>query len=150
MKDIFDLSVTAEVIARINRLTAASKPQWGRMAVGQMLAHCCKPYEMLFDPSAPRMSPIARFFAKVFAKKMVVGPAPYRRNGPTAPAFRIVDTRDFAVEKERLIGFLHKTQQLGRQHFDGKESPSFGPLTAAEWNTLFYKHLDHHLTQFGV
>ena len=26
----------------------------------------------------------------------------------------------------------------------------FGPLTPDEWAILMYKHLDHHLRQFGV
>ena len=45
---------------------------------------------------------------------------------------------------------MKKTQELGRSHFDGKESLSFGPINAQEWNNLFYKHLNHHLSQFGV
>ena len=87
---------------------------------------------------------------KSFVKQGVVGPKPYPRNSRTAPVFVIADERDFAKEKQRLTDFLIKTQTLGAAHFDGKESPSFGALTKEEWNTLFYKHLDHHLTQFGV
>ncbi|WP_337994864.1 hypothetical protein [Polaribacter ponticola] len=49
-----------------------------------------------------------------------------------------------------MIGFILKTQELGADYFDGKESHSFGKLTEKEWNNTFYKHLDHHLTQFGV
>ena len=44
----------------------------------------------------------------------------------------------------------NKTQQLGETSIDGKESHSFGVLTAQEWSTMFIKHLDHHLSQFGV
>jgi hypothetical protein len=40
--------------------------------------------------------------------------------------------------------------QLGENHFDGRVSMIFGPMTTTEWNNLFYKHIDHHLTQFGV
>jgi len=40
--------------------------------------------------------------------------------------------------------------ELGEAHFDKKESHSFGVLTKGEWDTMFYKHLDHHLGQFGV
>jgi hypothetical protein len=39
---------------------------------------------------------------------------------------------------------------MGADAFEGKESNSFGKLTASEWNIMMYKHLDHHLTQFGV
>jgi hypothetical protein len=79
-----------------------------------------------------------------------VGPTPYPRNTPTAPAFRITDTRDFDTERARLLAYLQQVATEGRSAFEGRESLSFGPLTAAEWNGLFSKHLDHHLQQFGV
>jgi hypothetical protein len=28
--------------------------------------------------------------------------------------------------------------------------PFFGPLKAEQWAILMYKHVDHHLRQFGV
>ena len=87
---------------------------------------------------------------KAFVKKVVTGEAPYKHNSRTAPAFIIADPKVFETEKQRLIGYINKTQQLGIAHFDKKESNSFGPLSKAEWNNMFYKHLDHHLTQFGV
>jgi hypothetical protein len=81
---------------------------------------------------------------------MVVGPKPYKRNSKTAPQFLIVSARNFEEEKKRLTEYLNKTQELGADYFDGKASHSFGKLTKQEWNTMFYKHLNHHLTQFGV
>ena len=62
----------------------------------------------------------------------------------------IKDVRNFDIEKKRLIDYINKTQQLGDDYFDGRESHSFGILTKQEWNNMFSKHLDHHLTQFGV
>ena len=64
--------------------------------------------------------------------------------------FMIHGDRDFEAEKDRLVAYIKKTQELGGEHFDGKESNAFGPLTETEWNTLFSKHLNHHLQQFGV
>ena len=87
---------------------------------------------------------------KLFVKNAVVNEKPYPKNSATAPAFRITSEKDFELEKIRLIEYIKKTQALGRSQFDGKESLSFGPLTAQEWNNLFYKHLNHHLSQFGV
>jgi len=58
--------------------------------------------------------------------------------------------QDFELQKSRLIDYLLKTQSLGADHFDGKASHSFGKLDKTQWNTMFYKHIDHHLTQFGV
>ena len=45
---------------------------------------------------------------------------------------------------------IEKVRDSGNSNFEGKESQSFDPLTAEEWNVLFAKHMEHHLTQFGV
>ena len=76
--------------------------------------------------------------------------APYKKNSQTAPAFKISDARQFDAEKQRLLNYLQKTLELGENYFEGKESLSFGQLTSKEWNTMMSKHLDYHLSQFGV
>ena len=150
MRNLFHKNEVQTTVERINQLTASTTPQWGKMNAGQMLAHCNVAYDMALTDKYPKAGAIKRFFLNAFVKKAVVGPKPYKRNGPTAPEFKITDERDFKQEKQRLIANIEKVQTLGTAHFEGKESPSFGPLTSQEWNVLFSKHLDHHLTQFGV
>lgn len=150
MQNIFDPSTTSELIARIESLKPDSQPLWGKMSVDQMLAHCSVAYEMAYTDKHPKPNALMRFLLKTFVKSGVVNEKPYPKNARTAPVFIIADRRDFEKEKNQLIDYLKKTQELEAQHFEGKESPSFGPMTAQEWNNLFYKHLDHHLTQFGV
>lgn len=150
MKSIFNTEEVAATIERINQLTPTTQPQWGKMNVSQMMAHCNVAYDMAFTDKYPKPGAFKRFMLKLFVKSAVVGPKPYPKNGRTAPEFIIADERDFETEKKRLIGHLNKTNELGADHFHNRESHSFGPLTKDEWNVLFYKHLDHHLTQFGV
>lgn len=150
MKNIFLPSITNEVISRINNLTPTTNQLWGKMNVSQMLAHCNVSYEMVYDNIHPKPNFFMRLMLKGFIKNFVVSEKPYKKNVHTAPAFLIVDEKEFEKEKARLIAYLNKTQTLGESHFDGKESLSFGKLTKTEWNNMFYKHLDHHLTQFGV
>lgn len=150
MKNIFRKEITDEVLSRIDNLTKETQPNWGKMSVAQMLAHCCVTYEMLFTDKHPKPNAFTRFMLKVFVKKIVVSEKPYSKNGRTAPQFLISDEKVFENEKKRLEEYIVKTQQLGESYFEGKESHSFGKLTAKEWNNTFYKHLDHHLTQFGV
>ena len=150
MKNVFDPAITAELIRRIEELTPESPALWGKMSVDQMLAHCCVAYEMAFTNKHPKANPVMRFLLKIFVKAGVVNEVPYKKNLPTAPAFRIKNEKNFAEEKARLIAFVEQTLAAGKGAFEGKESPSFGPMTAKEWNNLLYKHLDHHLTQFGV
>lgn len=150
MKNVFDPATVADLTARINQLTPTTAPQWGKMSVDQMLAHCNVSYDMAYTDKYPQATGVKRLLLKLFVKQAVVGPKPYPRNSPTAPQFRMVGTKNFEDERTKLIGYLHRVQRDGEAAFEGRESPSFGPLSAAEWNTLFYKHLDHHLTQFGV
>ncbi len=150
MKNIFDKNTTAEIIDRINHLSASSQPVWGKMSVGKMLAHCSVTYELIYDNKHPKANGAKRFLLKLFIKNTVVNEKPYKKSSPTAPEFIIKDDKNFDHEKKRLIDYITKTQQLGENYFEGKESNSFGKLTKTEWNNMFYKHLDHHLTQFGV
>jgi hypothetical protein len=148
--NIFKLETTEQLIARINKLKSSTEGQWGKMTVAQMLAHCCVTYEMTFENIHPKPNFIARWLLKTFVKKAVVNEVPYPKNSRTAPVFIIKEDRDFDKEKARLISYLNKTVEMGETAFDQRESHSFGQLTITEWNNMFYKHLDHHLTQFGV
>jgi hypothetical protein len=150
MKNIFLLADTQETIDRIDKLTPDTKGLWGKMTVAQMLAHCNVSYEFVYDNKHAKPGPFKRFLLKVFVKNAVIGDKPYKRNLPTAPEFLQKEEKNFEKERSRLIDYLRKTQILGEVHFDGKDSQSFGNLSKSQWNTMFYKHLDHHLTQFGV
>ncbi len=150
LPNIFTSPVSDKIIQRINALTTTSQPVWGKMNVAQMLAHCNVTYEYLFENNHPKPNAFLKFIIKLMAKKAVVSNTPYKKNSPTGPDFKMTTDKDFATEKSRLISYLQRTQALGENHFDGKESHSFGELTLNEWNNMFYKHLDHHLTQFGV
>jgi hypothetical protein len=150
LPNIFTTNTATSVIVRINNLTSATAPTWGKMNVAQMLAHCNVTYEMAFENNHPPAGAFAKLMLKLFVKNNVVSEKPYGKNGRTAPQFLIADAKDFAKEQSRLITYINKAQQLGEAHFEGKESHSFGKLTSTEWNNMFYKHLDHHLTQFGV
>jgi hypothetical protein len=150
MKNIFKPNDAKEVINRINKLTPTTQRRWGKMTVDQMLAHCNVTYEFVYDNKHPKPNPFLKFILKNFIKKTVVGEKPYKQSSQTAPAFLIKGDKDFEVEKNRLIQYITRTQELGEAYFDNKESHSFGVLTKNEWNVMFYKHLDHHLSQFGV
>jgi hypothetical protein len=150
LPNVFTKEVSDQLIARINKLEASSQPKWGKMNVAQMQAHCSVTYEMVYEDKHPKPGAFLKFILKNLVKKTVTNEVPYKHNQRTAPAFLVTDNRQFEVEQQRLIGFIRKTQELGATHFDQKESNSFGKLNTVEWNNMFYKHLDHHLNQFGI
>jgi hypothetical protein len=150
MKNIFISDNTQEILNRINKLNPDSKPLWGKMSVGQMLAHCSVTYELVFDNIHPKPNFLKKFLLKAIVKKIVVNETPFKKNERTGTEFLVTETKNMPEEKERLMAYISKAQKLGEAHFDNKESHSFGPLSKTEWSNMFYKHLDHHLNQFGV
>ncbi|MGB3152420.1 MAG: DUF1569 domain-containing protein [Maribacter sp.] len=149
-KNLFDQKECQETVERINKLTPETQGLWGKMDVAQMMAHCNVAYEIPYTDKHPKPNAFAKIMVKLFAKNTVIGDKPYKKNIPTSPIFRVTTKKDFEKEKKRLIDYLNKTQQLGASHFNGLENPAFGNLTDKQWNTLFSKHLDHHLRQFNV
>jgi hypothetical protein len=150
LPNIFTPEVVDTVLTRIDSLSINSRPQWGKMNVAQMLAHCCVPYEKAYEENPSQPGFFKKLLLNLLVKKFVVNEVPYKRNSMTSPEFIVTDEKDFETEKARLTGYIEKTRDLGISHFEGKKSISFGELSASEWNNMFYKHLDHHLRQFGA
>jgi len=150
LPNIFNKNISEQVIQRINLLSPSSQPKWGKMSVSQMLAHCNVTYEMAFENKHQKPNFLLGLILKAFVKKTVVSETPYKKSSQTAPAFIINDNRNFETEKTRLISYINKAVEIGENHFNNKESLSFGKLSKEEWNNMFYKHLDHHLSQFGA
>jgi hypothetical protein len=149
--NIFTKEVSNRIIERINKLTPESERQWGKMDVAKMLAHCNVAYEMIYEPDKhPKPKFPMSLILKFFVKPMVTGDKPPKKDSPTAPQFIMKSDKDFDAERARLIDYINRTTELGEGHFDGKESHSFGALNKNQWSNMLYKHLDHHLTQFGV
>jgi len=117
LPNIFTSETSGAIVERIQKLTPETQPQWGKMTVAQMLAHCNVTYELVFEEGKhPKPGAFMKFILKSLVKKKVISETPYKQNGQTAPAFLITDERNFEVEKERLIAHINKTQQLGEDH----------------------------------
>ena len=150
MKNIFDPTVSNDLIKRINSLSPECIPLWGTMDVAQMLAHCCVSFEFIHENFHKRPNRFVRGLLRMFIKPGVVNDKPYPKNSRTAPVFVKDSKYNFEEEKSRLTRYIQKTNDLGSEHFEGLEYHSFGKMTAEEFSNCLYKHLDHHLQQFGV
>lgn len=52
---------------------------------------------------------------------------------------------DWTSDHVALLGMLDKFSPR-----EGLPHPLFGPLTAHEWSVWGFRHVDHHLRQFGA
>jgi hypothetical protein len=150
VKNLFEPSSVTEVKQRIARLRPDSERQWGRMSPGQALAHCSRAMETaLGDTNLPRMF-IGRIIGGAVKKMALGNDEPLKRNSPTAPAFVVHDQPDVAVEGARLSALVDRFSDEGPKGCTRHPHCFFGPMTPEEWAILMYKHVDHHLRQFGA
>lgn len=149
MKSLLQSADQAEVLKRIHALRPDTPALWGKMNAAQMLTHSQIALKTAMGEVQLRRHLIGILFGRL-AKRTLMRDVPFKRNLPTAKAFRIGDARDFAIEKANLIALLQRFQQGGPAGITRRAHPFFGPLTVTEWETLQWKHLDHHLRQFGV
>ena len=149
MKNLFDKEAYEEITKRINTLTPNTQRQWGKMDVAQMLAHCKEAFKVpLSDKKMPRM-----FLGLLLGwaiKKKLYNTEPWKRNLPTAPNFIIKNDRDFEKEKQELIDLIDRFYNGGPDKVGRFPHPMFGTFTTEQWGKSMYKHVDHHLLQFGV
>jgi hypothetical protein len=139
----------AAVETRIKALRADSRAQWGKISVAQMLLHAQQPLRVAIGQLRLKHSLIGKLFGKM-AKKKLLGDKPWGRDMPTAPEFVVKKQPDFEAERRTLLDLVRRFGEGGPSSLTPLPHPFFGPMTPAEWSALQWRHLDHHLRQFGA
>jgi len=151
MKNLFDAQVANEVKTRLGKLGPQSERHWGKMTAPQMLAHCSVSVQWALGEVVPEKgAPFVRLLGRLVKPLALRNENPLRRNSPTAPSLIVTDERDLGKERDRLSGLIDKFAAGGAAGCTKNSHSFFGKMTPEEWAILMYKHLDHHLRQFGV
>jgi Protein of unknown function (DUF1569). len=147
IKNLFDPAVKQEIIDRVNQLSPLAKRQWGKMDVAQMLAHVQKPMEIALGTHTVSGSWLMRQILPLF-KKSLYDEKPWKHGLPTDKTFVMIGAlKEFEKEKNQL---LDKINRFTENNMVSEKHPVFGKLTKEQWSKATWKHLDHHLKQFGV
>jgi uncharacterized protein DUF1569 len=149
MKTIWDPGTYQEIVRRFEALQPNSQRQWGKMSVTQMLEHNSRVLEVVTGKRPMHQAFIGKLISWMFKKKFL-GEEPFSKNGPTGPELIVKDEPNFRETKDKVRALLNDLHTIGEKGCDGKIHGFFGRLTGAEWGICQYKHLDHHLRQFGV
>ncbi|AEH00285.1 DUF1569 domain-containing protein [Lacinutrix sp. 5H-3-7-4] len=147
MESIFNTQTVNSIFDRIEKLDKNTPAIWGKMDAAQMLNHCQAPINVMLQKKDYGLK--SNWFMKLLIKKSLYSDKPYRKNLPTVPAFKVQTSKSFKTEKKELIELI---QELYSQKSKNtwQPHPVFGHYTNEQWAMLQYKHLDHHLKQFGV
>lgn len=146
VKNLFDPITKQEIVDRINKLSNQSQRQWGKMDVAQILAHCQMPLSAAIGTHTLKRNFFLSLIGPMY-KPMMYNNKPFKKNLPTDPSFKITDAKDFDKEKQQLLKLIG---DFSERNITGKPHPFFGKLTHIQWSMGNWKHLDHHLQQFGV
>ena len=149
MKTIFDPETHADLVERINKLSADSERQWGKMSPSQMMEHTARALEMATGRTEVKQMFVGKAIGWIF-KGGFLGDKPMPKGAPTGAWLKITDEPDLDATREKLKAILAEFHKLGEQGTDGNVHGFFGRLTGKQWGETQYKHVDHHLRQFGV
>jgi hypothetical protein len=149
MKNLLEEATYLELTSRLQKLEPNSKALWGKMNVAQMLAHVSEAYKIpLSNTATPRMF-IGRLIGWAI-KPMMYNDKPWKQNLPTAPGFIITSEKDFHKEMLGQLTLVEKFHKAKAEDIGRHPHPMFGNFTTEQWGKAMYKHLNHHLEQFGV
>lgn len=149
MKNLFDPSAAADIFSRFEKLQSDSKALWGKMNAAQMLAHIQVPTQVALGDRKLKQSLPGLLFGRI-AKKKLLSDKPFPTGLPTDASFLMRGEYDFQTEKQKALALLKRLSVGGEAGLTKNTHPFFGKMTADEWGILTWKHLDHHLRQFGI
>jgi hypothetical protein len=151
MKNLFQPVRVEEIKERIGHLTPNNKPLWGKMNVAQMLAHCAKSFDQVLAAKDFQRLFVGRLLGSIIKPFVFRDDKPMKKNSHTIPGLAMYGERkDFITERDRLYYMIDQFVSTDPAKISDHVHAFFGKLTASEWAILMYKHLDHHLRQFGV
>jgi hypothetical protein len=148
-KTLFDKTAANSIIDRVSRLRSDSKAQWGKMNAVEMLLHANICNEEIFQPIVPANgTTVKQYLLRVIAlylapnfKKGIKGDGNKDTIGKT-------EVKDFDLQKKKFIELIDRFSEhkgeLTLPHI------AFGNISTRQWGVAAYKHMDHHLRQFGV
>ncbi len=148
MLNLFDENDRKPLLDRLARLPPSATRRWGKMSPAQAMAHLVIAMESGCGLGNQKQSLLGKIVAPMILWK-VLDEKPFAHGAPTDPSFVVSDERDFAKEKARLVAAIDRLVERGPAKSTESVHPFFGRLDAEQWGRLTYKHLDHHLRQFG-
>ncbi|MEC4005028.1 DUF1569 domain-containing protein [Flavobacterium sp. SUN052] len=147
MNSIYDIASNDEMIARINKLTPESKALWGKMNVSQMFKHTNEAIIVAFGENSIKVNFVMKILGKLLKNK--VFNTEFQKNSPTAKEFIFTENYDFENSKIELIKNYNRFKE-GHTAIKLINHPFWGKMSYEDWDKLMWKHVDHHLKQFGV
>ena len=155
-------SVEAEIHDRIDRMEPESVPRWGTISASEMICHAADQLRVALGDVHAAPGP---FRLRLGSREVKLPPGPLRyrclrqvlvHRVPWPRTLFGAPPEAFSTAPGRWpddVAALHAlVERVGRRDPAAAwgTHPVFGPISGEEWRLLCWKHLDHHLRQFGL
>ncbi|MFN0170035.1 MAG: DUF1569 domain-containing protein [Bryobacteraceae bacterium] len=147
MKTIWDPAARAELLERLDKLTPRHKVRWGSMTATQALLHLADPMRGALGEIEVQSKPGP--FRHPLVRHAIIYWMPWPKGAPTAPEFIHKEEGDWQQARQALRDTIVRFAARG-QTGSFRPHPAFGAISAKDWGALQWRHLDHHLRQFGI
>ena len=147
MKSIWQDEDRRAINERVGKLAWDRRAEWGKFTAPKMICHLAESLKMAMGDLkvAPRRVPIRYPPLKQF----IVYLAPFPKGVPTAPELLARTPSEWTNDVADVQALLARAGS-SRTTDTWPEHPAFGKLSRRAWGVLIYRHMDHHLKQFGA
>lgn len=147
-KNLFQANSAIKIKNRIALLKTDTTPTWGKMSVSQMLAHCSEVLNNALGETQQKRK-LVGYLVAPFLRHRFYDSEPYKKKGGPS-TFIVKDEKGFEYERQNLLKVINQFHTIDKEQLTKSIHPILGKFTPEQWAIGQYKHLDHHLRQFGV
>ncbi|MFN0013363.1 MAG: DUF1569 domain-containing protein [Saprospiraceae bacterium] len=151
MKNLLTQTDRDALIERLSRFTPDRQRRWGSMTAAQCVPHLTDPLRAATGDRPAQ--PMNAVFSKQPIRDLVVWLMPWPKGAATATEFiqgqKGTPPAEFERDKHALLLAIHQFVNFSESK-PYSPSPVFGDLSRRAWGRLMWRHLDHHLRQFGL
>lgn len=150
MPTIFDPDSAKAFQSRIDRLTPDARALWGRMTASQMVCHLTDSCKVALGDTPTTLKP--GILSNRVVRWLIISVLPFPRGkAPTSREFLVTSPSEWQADVRSLGEHLERVRTKGGDsEAQWNIHPSFGAMSTTQYGKLIYKHMDHHLRQFGV
>ena|SRR5215213_6043692 len=148
MRTMWETQRQQEIRNRVARLRPDARGAWGKLSAPAMVCHLADSLKMALGEVAvaPKHLPIR--YAPL--KQLIIYVAPFPKSAPTAPELLARSPAAWQTDVDELQALVDRFAARGRDTSAWPEHPAFGRMSHRAWGVLVYRHMDHHLRQFGA
>jgi hypothetical protein len=137
------------ILNRLADLTPNHSRRWGRMEPVQLLPHLATALRMALGEKKLEGSRPGRIRGVVW-RHLAIHRLPWPEGKiPSPPGAFNTPSLGWERDREIVVGLIERFAKAPSETL-GADHPTFGRMRPQDWDVLQYRHLDHHLRQFGV